>query len=263
MSSLSSMSSENSVETARKRDKVERRKMSLGERAGGEDKVCRAEHKETRQFQVKPDRRSQGSTRWSSQGHGPWYLLRTETVGVKSCPVHGEGEGGRASKKPLTSSHGLSTPAMLASLPGNKTSTLEPGRRPKHHSLPAKPGASSGTPSLSKGPGQWSVRGRQSSDQNKTVRDRNQDQKNSNGGFQRRWSFRASSLTPNKTPQDSSSNMSFQAPTIASLSRCVAGPVPEYFRLSGAPEEQETSEPIRKYSSQGDLNSHTSTTLLT
>ena len=45
-----------------------------------------------------PDKRSQESPRLSSPGPGPWYLLRSETVGVERCPVHGEGEGARARK---------------------------------------------------------------------------------------------------------------------------------------------------------------------
>ena len=43
-----------------------------------------------------PDKRSQEGPRLSSPG--PWYLLRSETVGVERCPVHGEGEGARARK---------------------------------------------------------------------------------------------------------------------------------------------------------------------
>ena len=31
-------------------------------------------------------------TRLSSTA-GPWYMVKTETVGVESCPVHGHGHG--------------------------------------------------------------------------------------------------------------------------------------------------------------------------
>ena len=155
----------------------------------------------------------------------------------------------------MPASHGLSSPAMLASLPGNKTGTLVTGRRPKHHSLPA-----CGTPGLRRGPGQWSVRGdrgQQNNDKIQNLREREADKQNPSVGFQRRWSFRASSLTPTRNPHDSttSSNMSFQAPTIASLSRCVAGAVPEYFKISAAPEEEAVNDTFRRYSSQADLNS--------
>jgi len=262
-SSPSSISSENSVESARRRDSGrgvaeyyswddwrERRRA----RQGKEHNDCNSLKKETKK--VLPEKRLQESPRLSSPGPGPWYLLRRENVGVESCPVHGEGEVARA-RKPLSASQGLSTPAMLASLPGNKTTTLGTGRRPKHQSLPA-----SGTPSLRRGPGQWSVRGDrglQNSDKNETTRERNED-KNPSVGFQRRWSFRASSLTPTKNPKDTSTgsnsnSLSFQAPTIASLSRCVTGVVPEYFKHSGAPEEETINEAVRRYSSHNDTNS--------
>jgi len=264
-SSPSSISSESSVESARRRDSGrgdakyyswddwrERRRA----RQGKDHNDCNSLKKESKK--VLPEKRIQESPRLSSPGPGPWYLLRSEKVGVESCPVHGDGEVARA-RKPLSASQGLSTPAMLASLPGNKTSTMGTGRRPKHQSLPA-----SGTTSLRRGPGQWSVRGDRglhNSDKNDTFRERNEDKKNPSVGFQRRWSFRASSLTPTKNPKDtstgssSSNSMSFQAPTIASLSRCVTGAVPEYFKLSVAPEEETINEAVRRYSSHSDLNS--------
>jgi hypothetical protein len=50
-------------------------------------------------FQRKSENPKSQSTRRSSLP-GPWYLLKTETVGVQNCPVHGGGEreGGKENK---------------------------------------------------------------------------------------------------------------------------------------------------------------------
>ena len=102
-----------------------------------------------------------------------------------------------------------------------------------------------------RGPGRWSYRETSSkppSDTQKQEKERLEKSRKSDPTFHRRWSFRTPSVNPNKKSSDLS--LSFQAPTIASLSRSLGESIPEYFRgpCNTSEEKQESSS--GKYPSQ-------------
>ena len=185
---------------------------------------------------------------------GPWYILKAETVGVQSCPVHGaQGkvtQGIKASEKHPR--RALSTPALLKDLsaaPGARVSTTPPGRQ-THSSVPAAPPAplvERKHNMFARGPGQWSGRAAKTKHVTEV-----EDPLNANKGFQRRWSFRRPSLTPDRKPSDV--GMSFEAPTMASLSRKLGETIPEYFEGVSTEDGEKKSNSVKKYSSYENFN---------
>ena len=102
-----------------------------------------------------------------------------------------------------------------------------------------------------RGPGRWSYRETSSkppSDTQKQEKERLEKSRKSDPTFQRRWSFRTPSVNPNKKSSDLS--LSFQAPTIASLSRSCGESIPEYIRGPCNISEQKQESSSGKYPSQ-------------
>ena len=109
---------------------------------------------------------------------------------------------------------------------------LSPAGRPKHSVITTQPGETeAGINKFERGPGQWSFRGTRSktfSGMQKDKKEIVEKSRKSDPTLQLRWSFRTPSVNPNKKSSDIS--VSFQAPTIASLSRSLGESIPEYFR---------------------------------
>jgi hypothetical protein len=151
----------------------------------------------------------------------------------------------------------LRTPSIIPARSeeaGCKLSTTTAGR-PKHSEIPTqlvKTGNSETDINIfERGPGRWSSRGTSSkppSDTQKDEKEIMEKSRNSNPTFQRRWSFRAPSVTPDKKSSDIPS--SFYAPTLASLSRSLGDNIPEYFRGTGSTGKEKKETPTGKYPSQ-------------
>ena len=153
----------------------------------------------------------------------------------------------------MCNTHGqLRAPSLLQ---GRMEKTATTAGRPKHSVITTQPGKTSDSGADSnifeRGPGRWSGRGTRSktpSDMQKQKKELMETSRKSNPTFQRRWSFRAPSVTPDKKSSDLPS--SSHAPTLACLSRSLGDTIPEYFKgtTSMSEEKQETS--AGKYPSQ-------------
>jgi hypothetical protein len=146
----------------------------------------------------------------------------------------------------------LRAPSLLQ---GRNDETAARAGRPKHSVIPTQLGKFMDSEAdinvFERGPGQWSFRGprsKTSSEKKKDEKELMEKSRKSDPTFQRRWSFRTPTVTPDKKSSDIP--MTFHAPTLASLSRSLGDTIPEYFRGTSnmSEEKQETS--TRKYPSQ-------------
>jgi len=182
---------------------------------------------------------------------GPQYILKTETVGMESCPVHrGEREGasGKKHKRSTTSNHAhgpLRAPSLIQGRNDRQTSVTPTTKlpvvlsgRPKHSTIPTQPARTQ----FERGLGQGSFRGK------KEVKEAIQETRKSDPAFQRRWSFRTPSVTPNNIPS------LFHDPTLASLSRSLGDNTHEYFRGINKNSKEKQESLTKKCSSNSNLN---------
>ena len=127
--------------------------------------------------------------------------------------------------------------------------------RPKHSTnLQKKPirdktgRNSSERKNCTRGPGQWSIRKRLSeSEDNTEVPTSDKQTETPSYGIQRSWSLRKPSSTTSRT---------FQHPTLSSILRSQSAllPLPEYFRKKQSEDNEKLIQPLKKNSSQTDLN---------
>ena len=150
----------------------------------------------------------------------------------------------------------LRTPSLLQ---GRNEQTPVRAGRPKHSVITTQAGKTGESMAdmniFERGPGQWSGRGIRSktpSNIQKDEKEQMREPRKSDPTFQRRWSFRTPSVTLNKKSSDLPT--SFQAPTLASLSRSLSDPIPEYFRGTNKASEEKQEISIGKYPSQSHSN---------
>lgn len=265
-SSLSSLCSDNSVETSSVGYQSWDDWRKRGRRNGVvEDDVLRIPLKDIKQVRQSPAVKKKSETIRPALTSSPWYILKAETIGVEGCPLHKEQEGakgnklGKDKKQSSTISQPLRAPSLIqggnGSLTPSNRLTVVPVGRSKHNTIPSRT-------QFERGPGQLSFRETRytaASDTQKDGRETMEKSRKSDLPFQRQWSFRRQSISPNKKSSDLPA--SFHAPTLASLSRSLGEPIPQYFRgPSNASEEKQESSMI-KYSSQCDLNRTSSSSM--